>query len=79
MAERGKDWVIDRLENIGLYAAEGRNFAAACAFLARGGFDALAVGKTAIDGERVFVNCNDIACSSWDRMDGRNVWFVEEG
>lgn len=23
------------------------------------------------------VNCRDIQCSSWDRMDGRNVWFVE--
>lgn len=23
------------------------------------------------------VNCDDIQCSSFDRMDGRNVWFVE--
>lgn len=22
------------------------------------------------------VNCADIQCSSWDRMDGRNVWYV---
>lgn len=21
--------------------------------------------------------CRDIQCSSWDRMDGKNVWFVE--
>ena len=26
----------------------------------------------------VVVNCNDIQCSSWDRMDGRNVWFVRK-
>lgn len=26
------------------------------------------------------VNCNDIQCSSFDRMDGRNVWFrIKEG
>lgn len=25
------------------------------------------------------VNCVDIQCSSFDRMDGRNVWFVSEG
>ena len=24
------------------------------------------------------INCNDIQCSSWDRMDGRNVWFVDK-
>lgn len=36
-------------------------------------------GRKFINGEFVMVNCNDIACSSWDRMDGNNVWFVEEG
>lgn len=25
----------------------------------------------------VVINCNDIQCSSWDRMDGVNVWFRE--
>jgi len=64
MAERGNGWAIDSLENIGLYATEGRNFGAACEFLARGGFDALAVGKTAIDGEKVFVNCNETQYSA---------------
>lgn len=24
------------------------------------------------------INCNDLQCSSWDRMDSKNVWFVEE-
>lgn len=24
------------------------------------------------------MNCNDIQCSSWDRMDGHNVWFVKK-
>lgn len=26
----------------------------------------------------VVVNCDDIQCSSWDRMDGLNVWFREK-
>lgn len=30
-------------------------------------------------GSEVVINCNDIQCSSWDRMDGLNVWFVEKG
>ncbi len=30
-------------------------------------------------GSEVVINCNDIQCSSWDRMDGENVWFVEAG
>lgn len=34
-------------------------------------------GRKVICGETVMLNCNDIQCSSWDRMDGRNVWFVE--
>jgi len=32
--------------------------------------------RCSVDG--TIVNCNDIQCSRWDRMDGRNVWFVEE-
>lgn len=36
-------------------------------------------GRKVINGETVMLNCNDIQCSSWDRMDGRNVWFVEKG
>ena len=35
-------------------------------------------GRKVIDGKVVTVNCNDIACSSWDRMDGNNVWFVDK-
>lgn len=31
-----------------------------------------------INGETVMLNCNDIQCSAWDRMDGVNVWFVEK-
>ena len=27
---------------------------------------------------KVVVNCDDIQCSSFDRMDGRNVWFVRK-
>ena len=29
-----------------------------------------------IDGR--MVNCNDIQCSRWDRMDEKNVWYIEE-
>ena len=36
-------------------------------------------GRKLINGETDMLNCNDIQCSSWDRMDGRNVWFIEEG
>lgn len=36
-------------------------------------------GRKLINGDYVIINCNDIACSSWDRMDGANVWFVEKG
>lgn len=36
-------------------------------------------GRRVIGDETVMLNCNDIACSSWDRMDGQNVWFVEKG
>lgn len=35
-------------------------------------------GRRVIDGVTVMLNCNDIACSSFDRMDGLNVWFVEK-
>ena len=35
-------------------------------------------GRKVIGGETVMLNCNDIQCSKWDRMDGRNVWFVEK-
>ena len=28
--------------------------------------------------ERLIANCNAIQCSSWDRRDGKNVWFVPE-
>lgn len=34
-------------------------------------------GRKVINGETVMLNCNDIQCSSWDRMDGKNVWFVD--
>lgn len=35
-------------------------------------------GRRFINDELVMLNCNDIACSSWDRMDGKNVWFVQQ-
>ncbi|MBR5414196.1 MAG: hypothetical protein IK114_14395 [Fibrobacter sp.] len=27
----------------------------------------------------LIINCSDIQCSKWDRMDCRNVWFKKEG
>lgn len=36
-------------------------------------------GRRVIGGEVVMLNCKDIQCSAWDRMDGKNVWFVEKG
>ena len=35
-------------------------------------------GRKVINGETVMLNCNDIQCSRWDRMDGADVWFVEK-
>ena len=35
-------------------------------------------GRQIINGEVVMLNCNDIQCSSWDRMDGVNVWFKQK-
>ena len=37
-----------------------------------------AKGRKRLCGDTVMVNCNDMQCSSWDRMDGRNVWFIEK-
>ena len=56
MKELKNCYLIDSLENIGAYAHLGGNFATACEFLSRGGFDALKPGKNVIDGDRVFVN-----------------------
>lgn len=35
-------------------------------------------GRKVIDGRTVMLNCDDIQCSKWDRMDGCDVWFVEK-
>ena len=35
-------------------------------------------GRRVLNGETVMLNCNDIQCSKWDRMDGVDVWFVEK-
>ena len=57
MQELESVYVIDRLENIGRYAALGANFATAAAFIAKGDFASLKPGRNAIDGANVFVNC----------------------
>lgn len=36
-------------------------------------------GRKTIGGETVMLNCNDIQCSRWDRMDRKDVWFVSAG
>ena len=56
MKELKNVYVIDRLENIGRYAALGANFVTATAFLAKGDFASLKPGTNALDGENVFVN-----------------------
>lgn len=35
-------------------------------------------GRKVIEGRTVMLNCDDIQCSKWDRMDGVDVWFVEK-
>ena len=52
-------YAIDALENIGRYAGIGANFAEACEFVAKGDFGSLRPGRNDIDGDRVFVNCDD--------------------
>ena len=49
-------YLIDKLENIGKCAGIEANFATACDFVAKGGFDSLKPGRNEIDGDRVFVN-----------------------
>ena len=52
-------YAIDALENIGRYAGLGANFAKACEFVAKGDFGSLRPGRNDIDGDSVFVNCDD--------------------
>lgn len=58
MKELKNVYIIDRLENVGRYAALSANFATATAFLAKGDFKSLKPGRNEIDGEDVFVNCD---------------------
>ena len=52
-------YLIDKLENIGSCAEIGANFAAACEFIAKGDFASLKPGRYEIDGDSVFVNCEE--------------------
>ena len=52
-------YVIDRLENIGDYAAINANFARAVEVIRQGGLEKLPVGRNEIDGENVWVNVAD--------------------
>ncbi len=52
-------YAIDALENISRYAGLGANFTKACEFVAKGDFSSLRPGRNDIDGDRVFVNCDD--------------------
>ena len=49
-------YVIDKLENIGEYAAINSAFAKAVALIEKGEFDKLVPGKNDIDGENAWVN-----------------------
>ena len=52
-------YIVDRLENIGSCTGIGANFAAACEFIAKGDFASLKPGRNEIDGNNVFVNCDE--------------------
>ena len=49
-------YVLDKLENIGKYAAISEAFAKAVALIEKGDFAALKPGKNDIDGEKAWVN-----------------------
>lgn len=59
MVESRGEYVIDRLENFGRWACLGDGFSALAEFLVRGGLADLAPGRHGIDGDRVFVNCDE--------------------
>ena len=59
MVEINGVYLIDKLENIGNCAGIGANFAAACEFVAKGDFASLKPGRNEIDGDSVFVNCDE--------------------
>jgi len=58
MIELKNCYVIDTLDNIGKYANISANFKKACDFIAQGGFEKLVPGKNVIDGDAVYVNCD---------------------
>jgi len=49
-------YVIDKLENLGKYAAINANFAKAVEFLKKADLAALPLGKNEVDGDNVWVN-----------------------
>lgn len=51
--------IVDHLRNIQRYACLGENYAKAAEFLMNTDLNALPLGKTVIDGERVFANLAD--------------------
>lgn len=49
-------YVVDKLENLGKYAALGTNFAKAVEFLSTADLGALPLGRNEVDGDNVWVN-----------------------
>ena len=49
-------YIVDKLENLGKYAALNANFAKAVAFLESADLAALPLGKNVVDGDNVWVN-----------------------
>ena len=49
-------YIVDKVENLGKYAALGENFAKAVAFLQKADFAALPLGRNEVDGDNVWVN-----------------------
>ena len=51
--------IVDTLSNIGRYASLGENFATAAGFLLKTDLNALPLGVTEVDGQKVYVNLAD--------------------
>lgn len=59
-------YVVDKLENLGKYAAINGNFARAVAFLAKANLATLPIGRNVVDGDNVWVNAMDAELTPLD-------------
>ena len=59
-------YVIDKIENLGKYAAINEHFAKAVAFLSKADLKALPLGRNEVDGDNVWVNAAEAALTPLD-------------